>query len=362
MTDERTGLRWLTDPPAAADEFTPDVQTGPFLPVSDDDIDIFNDILSDEVDSAFTSSLCCCDHCYDDFRKHWPDVAFREMEFQTQSMAATWLVEYSRLPGIYNPAEISTLRHCVRCPRCFALGPSYVWIYEHRFSDAEEIEQEIDELLTIGSTTPFLLLEHPFAQRVLEQIRKSIGSVAKIKVGVSVYRARLAASVSDLGRAPDALATFAPPPAAYAEEGRFNHAGSPMLYVASTPEVAAAELGQPGQAALVAELALINELAVLDLAEMDDAAEGYELMQALACSALLAAPRTGHGWLKRQYVFSRFVADCARSAGFDAIRYGSSKAALGANIVILDPPSDLSAMAHLVAVQTLTVKAPDTRN
>lgn len=51
-----------------------------YLPIDDDDVETFNDILSDEIDLDFASSICCCEHCYRDFREHWPDVAFRGVE------------------------------------------------------------------------------------------------------------------------------------------------------------------------------------------------------------------------------------------------------------------------------------------
>lgn len=348
---DRTGPRWITEPTADDDAWRPEHIVGPFLPVRSIDIAAFNDAFSDEIDSAFSSSICCCDNCYDDFRDHWPDVAFRDQEFM--SMEKTWAVDYSRLPGIWSPVEISTLRQAIVCDRCDSLVPHNLWVYEHRFSDAQEIESAIDELSQIGNRTPFLLLEHEFAQRVLTQIRDAAASTSELVVGTRLFRARGAKQVHDLGQNPETLATYAPPPAQYVGEGRFNHAGTPMLYLASSAEVAAAEIGMPDEPCLVAELELLQKMNLLDLVELDEEAKNYELMQALACSALLSAPHVGSGWLRRQYVFSRFVADCARSAGFDAIRYGSTKNSSGTNIVLLDPTSDFASLAVLVEVKEL---------
>lgn len=355
------GLRWLTEPTSSSDWNIPDNVAGVFLPVTGYDIDIFNDSLSDEIDSAFTSSICCCDRCYDDFCRHWPDVSFRDLDFQTQSINVFLAVEQSRLPGIYSPAEISTLRHFVNCPRCGNYAPNNIWIYEHRFSDAEEIETAVDELITLGDTTPFLILEHEFAKRVLSEIRLAAGTASRFPPKSSLFRARVASDVLRLNQAPDVLATFAPPPAQYVGEGRFNHAGTPMLYLASEPGVAAAEIGMPGEPCYVAELQFLQAMKVLDLVDLDEDAASYELMRALASSALLAAPHTGAGWLKRQYVFSRFVADCARSAGFDAIRYASTKSIDGANLVLLSPPMNFTSEARLIKVEELSGVAPAMR-
>jgi hypothetical protein len=57
---------------------------------------------------------------------------------------------------------------------------------------------------------------------------------------------------------------------------------------------------------------------------------------------LCAAPRQGEGWNKPEYVFSRFVADCALHAGFHAIRYGSTKDPHGENLVLLQPGAFMS--------------------
>ncbi|TIV60519.1 RES family NAD+ phosphorylase [Mesorhizobium sp.] len=345
------GPRWITNDASPDESMFPDGLMGPYLSVTLDEIAAFNDALSDEIDSDFASSICCCDACYDDFRAHWPDVPFRNREFQTQSMDAFCAVDNSRLPGIWSPAEISTLRHFVRCDRCLEFVRGNIWIYEHAFSDIEHIERQIDELLTIGDNTPFLLLEHAFARRVLAHLRSAVESAGTLAAGASMFRARLSSSIKSSGQDPDSLATYAPPPAPLVGEGRFNHAGMPMLHLASTPEVAGAEIGLPGEPRHIAELVTSRALILLDLVDVDEDATGFELMAPLAVSALLAAPRSGEGWLKRQYVFSRFVADCARAAGYEAIRYASTKNVDGTNVVILVPPLRIEVLVSLKSVK-----------
>lgn len=352
-------LRDLTASTDPIDAVWPGDLIGPFVPVGESDIDVFNEILGDEIDSDFASSICCCDLCYADFKRHWPNTAFRESEFQELTFDTLYLLENSRVPGLYSEGEMSTLRHFVRCERCAGF-PHRVWIYEHRFSDAREIEEAIDELLTIGNRTPFLLLEHHFAVRVLEQIRRWAEVRPVLAVGVSLFRARTEADIARCGQSLTDLETFGPAPAAHVGEGRFNHAGAPMLYLASTPELAAAEIGRPGEACAIGELTISAGMRVLDLVDIEEGEDGWDIMKALSASALLAAPHSGEGWLKRQYVFSRFVADCARSAGFDAIRYGSTKLVEGENYVLLDPCS-IETIAALVGHRHLAGVVADTR-
>lgn len=339
----------------------PQAEWGPFLPILAEEVDVFNDIVAEELDSSFSSSICCCDECYEQFNAHWPNVTFRNLDFQEGSMESRWAVEYSRLPGIYSEAEISTLRHLVQCPTCLSFGSPNIWLYEHRFSHVEEIEWNIDALLKIAHKTPFLLLTYPFAVEVLEEIKRQAGLVTADKIDFPLFRARFAVQVADLGQDPDALTTFAAAPAQCVGEGRFNHAGAPMIYLADSPNTAAAEMGSPGDLCHVAELVLLQPLKVLDLNNIDEDSPGFNILGAVAASALLAAPRTGEGWVRRQYIFSRFVADCALSAGFDAIRYGSIKSRDAANYVLLDPPEDFGILAAIQGRCDLLCSEPDRR-
>jgi RES domain len=356
-----SAIRYMTSDCDYADGVFPDDEMGPFLPISEAEVETFNDVLSDEVDSDYASSICCCDFCYDDFKGHWPDVAFRQMDFQQQSMEAAWYLDHSRMATLYTPAEMSTLRHFVRCPRCFNTASCNLWIYEHRFSDSEDIERNIDHLLTLGRTTPFLLLEHPFAQDVLNEIRRRALNMKSAALPDAVYRARIARQVLEATQLPDAIETYGAPPAPKVVEGRFNHAGTPMLYLASSDDTAAAELGTPGTECFVGALRLIREVKVLDLLNIEEGEDGWDLLQALAQSALLSAPHSGEGWVRREYIFSRFVADCARSAGFDAIRYGSTKHPGGSNLVIIDPAENLRSIASLESWSAMVVPDPSLR-
>jgi len=60
------------------------------------------------------------------------------------------------------------------------------------------------------------------------------------------------------------------------------------------------------------------------------------VMAALMYSNLAAAPSDGEGWDRPEYVLTRFVADCARIAGIDAIQYSSTRPGSGASLVLLD--------------------------
>lgn len=322
-----------------------------YLPVSAFDIDTFNDILAEEIDSDFTSSICCCDDCYEDFASRWPGVDMHDVEFRTNAMSVDYCVDQSRLVQLYTASELTTLKRFVVCPRCGTYVRDSIHIFEHPFDRVEEIEHSIDELASIGTSTPFLLLEHPFARKVLEAVRDLSADTARKSMPGTFFRARKTADIAQLHQSLFDVATFGPAPPGVIGEGRFNHAGAPMIYLATTHETALLEIGNLNESFSVAELALDGDYKILDLVDLDDSSDARIPILAMANSPLVAAPRIDRGWLKPEYVFSRFVADCAKSAGFDAIRYASTKSGAGENYVLLSPGSDLPSYLRLIGVQ-----------
>ena len=83
----------------------------------------------------------------------------------------------------------------------------------------------------------------------------------------------------------------------------------------------------------VAQVALIKEMNILDFGHQNLESD---VLGALVFSSLLSAPDTGQNWHRPAYTFSRFVADCATHAGFDAIKYPSSVSPDGYNLVVFD--------------------------
>ncbi len=73
----------------------------------------------------------------------------------------------------------------------------------------------------------------------------------------------------------------------------------------------------------------------------------------IAASALTAAARTGAGWVKKKYIFARFVADYVLAAGFDGIHYGATKHGVGCNYVLLAAPGDISAVAAMPRIEPI---------
>ncbi|WP_329766257.1 RES family NAD+ phosphorylase [Stenotrophomonas geniculata] len=311
---------------------------GTHLPVSRKDIEIFNDILGEELDSSFSSSICCCDYCFDEFSSLWPGVVSRKSEFQTCSIPVDWYLNSSRIRDIYSEAEFQTLRNFVTCTRCKSEGPANVWIYEHDFNHSADQDSIIRQASEIALKTPFLLLEDDFAKQVRSELKRVAKDTTPSTLDYAVFRGRDMQDVITSKQDPLSPTTYGAPPAAVVTEGRFNHAGHPMIYFSMSLRGASKEIGKPGGSYFIAEMQLPpTPIRVLDLDQPLDSANDSDVLAAASQSLLVAAPASSSGWLRPEYGFSRFIADCALESGFDAIKFGSTKDNESCNIVILNP-------------------------
>jgi len=327
----------------------PQDKIGPFKPVTRDDIEWFNESLSDEIDSAYASSIRCCENCYSDFQSSWPGTTFKNIEFQEGAIDVNLLVEQSRLPDIFDHATFSTLKHFVECPRCARVIDGYVWIHEHEA--AEQFADGINRLGGIANSTPFLMLNDPFAQDVLSAVEATCATIRPKRLPAPLFRASALKHLDvESMESPDVDAFSAPPPQ-FTGEGRFNHSAKPVLYLSDSLNTATAEIGATDSNVYVAALEFPSSYRILDFVDVDPDDPRTGLFSAIAQSALMAAPQTSSGWEKKEYVFTRFVADCARNFDFDLIRFGSTKAAAGNNYVFLSPPAKISKICKLKYVK-----------
>jgi RES domain-containing protein len=217
----------------------------------------------------------------------------------------------------------------LHCPRCGNKLQHNIWPYSFPFDPPDGFEERAAEIAQVARRTPFLVLKHPLAIEILDAVGKTAEAVVPQQLTSAYYRGRLAAGVATMD-----LASFDRAPASLCKEGRYNHAGSPVLYLASDRETCIRELSAQDEPVLLAELAVEAELRILDLLGGE---RGFasEVLNALVFSSLVSAPRQSEGWDRPEYIVSRFVADCARSAGFDAIRYPSVREGNGHNLAIL---------------------------
>lgn len=305
--------------------------------------DIFEEYFHRDLEHYFDSGISCCEHCYDDFCREWPGTAARDEDFQRSGIEIRLFLEQSRIQDDFYPEEIAHFAKSLKCPNCDAVLDGVFYIFEHKFLVDEF---HLGTIADLARTSPFLLLSHPFAARVFDVITRRFATAPTLPAKSVWYRGRMSRDVPPT----PTLLDFGPPPASKVAEGRYNHAGHAMLYLADSANTVKGEM-RASEGISIATLEIDVACKVLDLSISDEIdGDDDEVIQCLARSALSAAPRLSDGWDRPEYVFTRFVADCARHAGFGAIRYGSVQAHEGANVVLLAPPVDLSPIARLVSV------------
>jgi RES domain-containing protein len=250
----------------------------------------------------------------------------------------------SKLAEIYTESEFNEYIKEMWCPRCGEALGGNIWPYNFPFEiDTEDFEAKIAEMAVLAEATPFLILTHDFAKEVYELLTTLGPEIPINTFDASLYRARA-------GEVEETLGEFDAAPRRFVKEGRYNHAGSPVIYLSSDPDTCIAEMRE--ESCVIAEVALSTGLKVLDLNSPETShPHAADDLAALSYSALMSAKQPDDGWHKPAYVFSRFLADCAKAAGIQAIKYPSTRITKETNfdLVILDPNIRLAQHARIVA-------------
>lgn len=295
-------------------------------------LDMFFTFFDHELESWFTADIACCDSCVDEFIATWPLIYQREIDFQTNMIPLDCFYSGSKdLSSLFTEDEFNEYVKEIGCPRCGAPLQANIWPYVLPFDAPGGFEDYILELKDIALTSPFLLLTHPYASCVYEEIRRLSNITQYAKLASHLYRAR----PHESGKTYTDI-DFLEPPKEKANENRYNHSGCPVLYLGTSKETCFYELRQPANGIYVAEAKFETELKTLDIMTPPPEAD-IQILQALAYSSLISSTDEGEGMHRPQYIFTRFVSDCARMTGFDSIRYPSVRIGSGFNYVILDP-------------------------
>lgn len=303
---------------------------------------MFSEIFHRFIEKWFSADIACCDHCYEDFLSEWP-LAYWAQESRFQ-------FEQIDMDAFYSGTNFSTyctkeefFNHLIneRCPRCGSSLTGNIWCYNLPFNVDPDFEIHIYKIDQLKEKTPFLLLSNEFAKKVFEAIAIIGRKLEVTPISSPLYRARL---LDKRGLDEWTASDFLYPPSRYVGEGRFNHAGIPSLYLASDEATCFHELRK--SEIVVAKIGISKPLKILDLTyEFDEDENHNSLFQTLAYSALVSGTQEDSGLYKPMYVFTRFIRDCALDAGFDAIKYFSTRSPMSFNLVLLSnervPSSEL---------------------
>jgi len=297
------------------------------------DVEIFEELFYHDIESWFSADIACCDNCYDDFIATWPHAhTADDYEFQKTGIPLDCFYSGSRLQETYTESKFESLVKELSCPRCGEKLTGNIWPYNLPFDVPDDFENTINEVCSIAENTPFLLLNNSFCSDIHKAISFLFQTSKSKLIKELLYRGR----VQDENKLTKAMSHFDFPPAEVVSEGRYNHSGNPVLYLASDLKTCIAELRS--NMALISEFLFTAPLHILDLVEPFENHENKsDILNALVYSALISAKHTDKGQYKPHYVVSRFTADCAREAGFDAIKYPSTRRAGGNyNLVVLN--------------------------
>jgi hypothetical protein len=185
---------------------------------------------------------------------------------------------------------------------------------------------------------PTLALENPLGRKILKEIKN--GAIPLTNLSGKWIRARRVEDESILKS--DQMYA---PPKGKPGEGRYNHAGQSVLYLADNEDSAAQEcLGMINQSGIVwlqeFEIKLINNILNLKSNWDDLGPDNGALIVALLSSNILErkVENRNDKW-KPQYFATRFIADCARLRGLNGIMYNSTRS-YGTNIVLFKEADD----------------------
>jgi RES domain-containing protein len=302
------------------------------MSTGDEEAAWFYNTFFEELDSWFSADIACCSKCYDKFVRQWPAVYLRDINFQNSGIELDMIYEGTVLRELYTEHEYWQFVKQIKCPYGkHSLGYS-IWPYNFPFSPPKGFERKADHIASIAKSTPFLVFRYKFAKEIFKAIREIGNIVQPVKLKKSYFRARLSSQIENL-----TVKDFERPPAKFTSEGRYNHAGMPVLYLANGMSTCFLELGSPSIPIYIAEINLLETIKVLDLTDLKyNTKSNTSILSALVYSSLISAPRNTEGWNQSQYVFSRFVADCAKAVGLDAVKYPTTRASSGHNLVIFD--------------------------
>lgn len=318
----------------------------------EDNIRIFKALFFADVESWFSRDIACCDACYEDFLAAWPYAySADEARFQCDSIPLDAFYDGSRhLSDFCTKEQFNEYLPHIQCPNCGEPLRHWIWPYELPFTPPKNHEVLIEEISDVANRTPFLLLLHPFANQVFEAITSLSKQTSPETFDMRLFRAR----VLDQGH-PVTIADFDFPPRELVHDGRYNHAGDSVLYLASTEKVCKAEMR--GVAPLkIASFDFCAKLKILDLMEPHESKHQFaDLLAFISFSALVSAQSMDHGYHRPEYVFSRFIKDCALQAGFNAIKFPSTRVGFARfNIVIIDPELILARCAKNFCLQQIS--------
>lgn len=238
---------------------------------------------------------------------------------------------------------ISSYLHCPYCgsesfelASMVGLETSYeISIKKHVDSAQKLYGKEVQQLEQDLENYPLLVLNNKLAKRILKELKEEKLPVCFVKG--NFFRARRVES-SEVYNS-DKMYN---PPKGKPTEGRFNHAGQSHLYLASCKEVAIKEVINEEPSLLVwsQEFTIKRRVSnILDLSfDWGNLSTSTSiLLLALHIKDSISRKDRNKDLWRPDYYLTRFIMDCAKSLGYNGIKYNSTKDSFEFDVVLFYP-------------------------
>lgn len=204
-----------------------------------------------DLDSWFSADIKCCDNCYNDFVENWPTTIKRSKDFFAIDLE-TFYHGSNRVKYSYSLKVFLENIHLVKCPRCGEGLKGNIWPFEFPFDIEENLELEIALLKQNILKTPFLVLKNSLADKTFDVINELYSMAVETLIDFPLYRGRVIAKEKICNE------SFLAPPKEYTNEGRYNHSGIPVMYLANEKITCYNELRKPEKDFHIAEFSINN--------------------------------------------------------------------------------------------------------
>ncbi len=199
----------------------------------------------------------------------------------------------------------------------------------------KKYKKHIEKLLEYINSYPSLALNNPVAKAIHKEISNSKVPECTIE-NVTVYRCRM----------PEGNKTFSfkeihAPEVGISNAGRYNHFGQSVLYVSSYPETAVTEVSGESKGDIKIWMQKYTIKKIGKILDLTSDWEGFlklsTIFTAIINNRILeqTSPGNTSTW-KPEYLFTIFISDCAKSCGYNGIKYPAIKG-VGENYVFFDP-------------------------
>lgn len=208
-------------------------------------------------------------------------------------------------------------------------------IEEHLKVADKKYGKQIKEFENHLEENPMLGYQHKFGRKLFKEIKD--GALPMISISGEFYRARKVESSEVLTSKKMHIAPKGKP-----TEGRFNHSGQSYLYIANEKETALREVATTEDPLLVwcqkfETKTPVDRILDLTFNWLDLSISTSTLLLSLKMNDAIDRYKGNSDYWRPDYFLTRYIMDCAKREKYNGIKYNSTKAYSGYNLVLFYP-------------------------